>query len=178
MSRVGQARDGLSHPPPSFPQESSPPPAALAPVPPKKQVGGGAGGWAPRSPLFLKSISTSSSSVLPPCIRHPCAPHPSLLTLLWTHTLMVLAEVAASQRSCPLASRRLKIALQVIIPVTITVTSVAEWPGVTAGVSPPRTWRSASTPRAAVCRPFAQWVKDKKTKQKTLAFSKSHFSYL
>uniref|UniRef100_A0A8D0RVS7 Unc-13 homolog D n=1 Tax=Sus scrofa TaxID=9823 RepID=A0A8D0RVS7_PIG len=36
----------------------------------------------------------------------------SLLTLLWTHTLMVLAEVAASQRSCPLASRRLKIALQ------------------------------------------------------------------
>uniref|UniRef100_A0A8C3YTG7 Unc-13 homolog D n=1 Tax=Catagonus wagneri TaxID=51154 RepID=A0A8C3YTG7_9CETA len=36
----------------------------------------------------------------------------SLLTLLWTHTLMVLAEVAASQRSCPLASSRLKIALQ------------------------------------------------------------------
>eukprot|EP00069_Balaena_mysticetus_P021754 bmy_13803T0 len=36
----------------------------------------------------------------------------SLLTLLWTHTLTVLAEVAASQRSCPLASSRLKIALQ------------------------------------------------------------------
>ncbi|XP_058904013.1 protein unc-13 homolog D isoform X1 [Kogia breviceps] len=36
----------------------------------------------------------------------------SLLTLLWTHTLKVLAEVAASQRSCPLASSRLKIALQ------------------------------------------------------------------
>ncbi|XP_036921257.1 protein unc-13 homolog D isoform X1 [Sturnira hondurensis] len=36
----------------------------------------------------------------------------SLLTLLWTHTLTVLAEAAASQRSCPPASRRLKIALQ------------------------------------------------------------------
>ncbi|KAK2502669.1 hypothetical protein MC885_016573, partial [Smutsia gigantea] len=36
----------------------------------------------------------------------------SLLTLLWTHTLTVLVEVAASQRSCPLASNRLKIALQ------------------------------------------------------------------
>ncbi|GAB5581323.1 protein unc-13 homolog D isoform X1 [Prionailurus iriomotensis] len=36
----------------------------------------------------------------------------SLLTLLWTHTLTVLVEVAASQRSCPLASSRLKIALQ------------------------------------------------------------------
>uniref|UniRef100_A0A452U172 Unc-13 homolog D n=1 Tax=Ursus maritimus TaxID=29073 RepID=A0A452U172_URSMA len=36
----------------------------------------------------------------------------SLLTLLWTHTLAVLMEVAASQRSCPLASSRLKIALQ------------------------------------------------------------------
>ncbi|XP_060058761.1 protein unc-13 homolog D isoform X3 [Erinaceus europaeus] len=36
----------------------------------------------------------------------------SLLTLLWTHTLTVLVEVAASQRSCPLASGRLKTALQ------------------------------------------------------------------
>ncbi|KAM8944128.1 protein unc-13 homolog D isoform 2-T2 [Lycaon pictus] len=36
----------------------------------------------------------------------------SLLTLLWTHTLTVLVDVAASQRSCPLASSRLKIALQ------------------------------------------------------------------
>ncbi|XP_042823436.1 protein unc-13 homolog D isoform X1 [Panthera tigris] len=36
----------------------------------------------------------------------------SLLTLLWTHTLTVLVEVAASQRSCPLASSKLKIALQ------------------------------------------------------------------
>ncbi|KAK1330818.1 hypothetical protein QTO34_008756 [Cnephaeus nilssonii] len=36
----------------------------------------------------------------------------SLLTLLWTHTLTVLAEVAAAQRSCPPASRRLEIALQ------------------------------------------------------------------
>uniref|UniRef100_A0A8C9DEB3 Unc-13 homolog D n=1 Tax=Prolemur simus TaxID=1328070 RepID=A0A8C9DEB3_PROSS len=36
----------------------------------------------------------------------------SLLTLLWTHTLTELAEAAASQRSSPLASSRLKIALQ------------------------------------------------------------------
>ncbi|XP_032726487.1 protein unc-13 homolog D isoform X2 [Lontra canadensis] len=36
----------------------------------------------------------------------------SLLTLLWTHTLTVLMEAAASQRSCRLASSRLKIALQ------------------------------------------------------------------
>ncbi|XP_055994386.1 protein unc-13 homolog D [Sorex fumeus] len=36
----------------------------------------------------------------------------SLLTLLWTHTLSVLAEAATSQRSCPLASGRLKLALQ------------------------------------------------------------------
>ncbi|CAI9163814.1 unnamed protein product [Rangifer tarandus platyrhynchus] len=36
----------------------------------------------------------------------------SLLSLLWTHTLTVLAEVAASQRSCLLASSRLKFALQ------------------------------------------------------------------
>ncbi|XP_037596983.1 protein unc-13 homolog D isoform X1 [Cebus imitator] len=36
----------------------------------------------------------------------------SLLTLLWTHTLTVLEEVAASQRSSSLASNRLKIALQ------------------------------------------------------------------
>ncbi|XP_075846226.1 protein unc-13 homolog D isoform X1 [Microtus pennsylvanicus] len=36
----------------------------------------------------------------------------SLLTLLWTHTLTVLAEVASSQRSSPLASSRLKAALQ------------------------------------------------------------------
>ncbi|XP_045841608.1 protein unc-13 homolog D isoform X3 [Meles meles] len=36
----------------------------------------------------------------------------SLLTLLWTHTLTVLIEAAASQRSCPLASSRLKVALQ------------------------------------------------------------------
>ncbi|XP_005407531.1 PREDICTED: protein unc-13 homolog D isoform X2 [Chinchilla lanigera] len=36
----------------------------------------------------------------------------SLLTLLWTHTLTVLVEVAASQRSSTLASGRLKVALQ------------------------------------------------------------------
>ncbi|XP_032946144.1 protein unc-13 homolog D isoform X2 [Rhinolophus ferrumequinum] len=36
----------------------------------------------------------------------------SLLTLLWTHTLTVLVDMATSQRSCPLASSRLKIALQ------------------------------------------------------------------
>ncbi|XP_019499780.1 PREDICTED: protein unc-13 homolog D [Hipposideros armiger] len=36
----------------------------------------------------------------------------SLLTLLWTHTLTVLVDAATSQRSCPLASSRLKIALQ------------------------------------------------------------------
>ncbi|XP_073901202.1 protein unc-13 homolog D isoform X2 [Castor canadensis] len=36
----------------------------------------------------------------------------SLLTLLWTHTLTVLVEVAASQRSSCLASNRLKVALQ------------------------------------------------------------------
>ncbi|XP_062936684.1 protein unc-13 homolog D isoform X2 [Cynocephalus volans] len=36
----------------------------------------------------------------------------SLLTLLWTHTLTVLVEAAASQRSSSLASSRLKIALQ------------------------------------------------------------------
>uniref|UniRef100_A0A2K5YZ55 Unc-13 homolog D n=1 Tax=Mandrillus leucophaeus TaxID=9568 RepID=A0A2K5YZ55_MANLE len=36
----------------------------------------------------------------------------SLLTLLWTHTLTVLVEAAASQRSSSLASNRLKIALQ------------------------------------------------------------------
>uniref|UniRef100_A0A9L0JQ17 Unc-13 homolog D n=1 Tax=Equus asinus TaxID=9793 RepID=A0A9L0JQ17_EQUAS len=36
----------------------------------------------------------------------------SLLTLLWTHTLTVLTEVATSQRNCPLASRRLKVVLQ------------------------------------------------------------------
>ncbi|XP_021096693.1 protein unc-13 homolog D isoform X2 [Heterocephalus glaber] len=36
----------------------------------------------------------------------------SLLTLLWTHTLTVLVEAAASQRSSTLASGRLKVALQ------------------------------------------------------------------
>ncbi|XP_036052891.1 protein unc-13 homolog D isoform X2 [Onychomys torridus] len=36
----------------------------------------------------------------------------SLLTLLWTHTLMVLVEVASSQRSSSLACSRLKAALQ------------------------------------------------------------------
>ncbi|XP_034881883.1 protein unc-13 homolog D isoform X1 [Mirounga leonina] len=36
----------------------------------------------------------------------------SLLTLLWTYTLTLLMEGAASQRSCPLASSRLKTALQ------------------------------------------------------------------
>lgn len=67
---------------------------------------------------FLKSVSASSSSILLSCDWHPSAPHPSLLTLLWTHTLTVLVDVAASQRSCPLASSRLKIALQVIRAVT------------------------------------------------------------
>ncbi|XP_028608727.1 protein unc-13 homolog D isoform X2 [Grammomys surdaster] len=36
----------------------------------------------------------------------------SLLTLLWTHTLTVLVEVASSHCSSPLASNRLKVALQ------------------------------------------------------------------
>ncbi|XP_058532680.1 protein unc-13 homolog D isoform X1 [Ochotona princeps] len=36
----------------------------------------------------------------------------SLLSLLWTHTLVVLVEAATAQRSCPLASCRLKTALQ------------------------------------------------------------------
>ncbi|XP_076791570.1 protein unc-13 homolog D isoform X2 [Arvicanthis niloticus] len=36
----------------------------------------------------------------------------SLLTLLWTHTLTVLVEVASSQCSSPLVSNRLKVALQ------------------------------------------------------------------
>ncbi|XP_037350217.1 protein unc-13 homolog D [Talpa occidentalis] len=36
----------------------------------------------------------------------------SLLALLWTHTLAVLVAEAASQRTCPLASSRLKTALQ------------------------------------------------------------------
>ncbi|XP_063097940.1 protein unc-13 homolog D isoform X3 [Cavia porcellus] len=36
----------------------------------------------------------------------------SLLTLLWTHTLTVLVEVTASQRSSTLASGRLKVALE------------------------------------------------------------------
>ncbi|XP_006886265.1 PREDICTED: protein unc-13 homolog D [Elephantulus edwardii] len=36
----------------------------------------------------------------------------SLLALLWTHTLTVLAEAAATQRNSPLASNRLKIVLQ------------------------------------------------------------------
>uniref|UniRef100_A0A8C6RWX5 Protein unc-13 homolog D n=1 Tax=Nannospalax galili TaxID=1026970 RepID=A0A8C6RWX5_NANGA len=36
----------------------------------------------------------------------------SLLTLLWTHTLTVLVEVATSQRNSSLASSRLKVALQ------------------------------------------------------------------
>lgn len=40
-------------------------------------------------------------------------PPASLLTLLWTHTLTVLVEVASSQRSSSLASSRLKAALQV-----------------------------------------------------------------
>ena len=80
----------------------------------------------------------------------------SLLTLLWTHTLTVLVEVASSQRSSSLASGRLKVALQVIGP---TVRIITLWcvPGV---ISPlfPRTWRSASTLRAVVChqRPCTQ----------------------
>ncbi|XP_062071427.1 protein unc-13 homolog D isoform X1 [Lepus europaeus] len=36
----------------------------------------------------------------------------SLLSLLWTHTLVVLVDAAAAQRSSPLASSRLKTALQ------------------------------------------------------------------
>lgn len=83
--------------------------------------------------------------------------HLSLLTLLWTHTLTVLVEVAASQRSCPLASSRLKTALQVIIAVT-TNNPGGRLPGVTSDVSPPRIWRSASTQRAVAChlRPCTQ----------------------
>lgn len=41
----------------------------------------------------------------------------SLLTLLWTHTLTVLVEAASSHRSSSLVSSRLKVALQVTIPV-------------------------------------------------------------
>lgn len=48
-----------------------------------------------------------SASRLPPA---------SLLTLLWTHTLTVLVEAAASHRNSSLASSRLKVALQVIVP--------------------------------------------------------------
>lgn len=92
----------------------------------------------PCSPLYLRSkwkwerglgkswgwawVSFSRVSLLPPLpsswaglvslCTSPLPPR-SLLTLLWTHTLKVLTEAAASQRSCPLASSRLKIALQV-----------------------------------------------------------------
>lgn len=41
----------------------------------------------------------------------------------------MLAEVAASQRSCLLASSRLKFALQVITPVTIMMTLLGRVPG-------------------------------------------------
>lgn len=51
-----------------------------------------------------------------PCCPGLCPAPGSLLTLLWTHTLTVLAEVASSQRSAPLASSRLKAALQVSVP--------------------------------------------------------------
>ncbi|MEJ1269290.1 unc-13 homolog D [Cricetulus griseus] len=53
----------------------------------------------------------ASSPILPFCVRHRL-PLASLLTLLWTHTLTVLVEVASSQRSSLLASSRLKAALQ------------------------------------------------------------------
>lgn len=66
------------------------------------------------------------------------APHPSLLTLLWTHTLKVLVEGATSQRSCPLGSSRLKIALQVIVPATAIITPVGcDAHGVTSDISLP-----------------------------------------
>lgn len=148
--------------PPSLSRPALPPSPACSLGPsPTSEAGGGWGwggtgergwAWVPRGLFFLKSISASSSSVLLSCVRHPSARHPSLLTLLWTHTLTVLAEVAASQRSCPLASSRLKIALQVITPVTIK-SLVGVCLGVTSDVSPPRTWRSASTQRAVACRP-------------------------
>lgn len=107
----------------SFPKETSPHslrslPLALAPSSPVKQVGwGGEELWMGLGPL-LKITSASFSSLFLFCVRRPSAPHPSLLTLLWTHTLTVLVEVATSQRSCPLASSRLKTALQVTIPGT------------------------------------------------------------
>lgn len=63
---------------------------------------------------FLKSISAPPFSVCLSCLSCLLPRHSrSLLTLLWTHTLTVLAEVAAAQRSCPLACRRLQVALQV-----------------------------------------------------------------
>lgn len=83
-------------------------------------------------------------------------PPASLLTLLWTHTLTVLVEVASSQRSSSLASSRLKAALQVTLPASARILAL----GVPAVISFlfPRTWRSASMLRAVVChqRPYTQ----------------------
>lgn len=102
---------------------------------------------------FLKSIFASSHVVLS-CVRPP--PPVSLLTLLWTHTLTVLAEAASSQHSSSLASSRLKVALQVTVAAGRIITP---WcvPGVISSLFP-RTWRSASMPRVAVChqRPCTQ----------------------
>lgn len=57
--------------------------------------------------------------MLPPLCLCPVSgsrlPPASLLTLLWTHTLTVLVEAAASHHNSSLASSRLKVALQVIV---------------------------------------------------------------
>lgn len=107
---------------PSGDQPSLPPPlpAALVPALPEKQVeveGGVGRSWGWPGSLSQECLCFLSSILLS-CDWHPSAPHPSLLTLLWTYTLTVLMEGAASQRSCPLASSRLKTALQVLIAVT------------------------------------------------------------
>ncbi|XP_029402010.1 protein unc-13 homolog D [Mus pahari] len=64
----------------------------------------------------VSSNSYSRTSFLPPLSFGPVSgarlPPASLLTLLWTHTLTVLVEVASSQSSSSLASGRLKVALQ------------------------------------------------------------------
>ncbi|KAK2112070.1 Protein unc-13 D [Saguinus oedipus] len=69
--------------------------------------------WALRRlPDLLEFCSTPTSTARAPWSLAVFISYTVLLTLLWTHTLTVLEEVAASQRSSSLASNRLKIALQ------------------------------------------------------------------
>lgn len=77
-----------------------------------------------RPPLSQERLCFLLHHCLAVLCPHPSGPRPSLLTLLWTHTLTVLVEAAASQRSSSLASNRLKIALQVTEPVTAMITLV------------------------------------------------------